>query len=193
MPCILAGHWPRVKTGAARRSGRRASRISPYHAGWLTSLALFVADGCQPPRFVLTLGRRGSLTLRGIGRKIAAVAALLAMLLPGLSTLAETLSAANLPACCNTTYCPVHHRQSRDLQKDKSNCDSMGIPGQRDCSMRACDAPQAPAVGTPSFVLVAPVALSIPNAAEAAPVTAALFSPFVPAVPLTPPPRALTN
>jgi hypothetical protein len=131
--------------------------------------------------------------LRGIGRKIAAVVALLAMLLPGLSTLAETLSAADLPACCNTTYCPVHHRQPRDLQKDKSNCDSMGIPGQHECSMRGCDAPQAPAVGTPSFVLVAPVTLSVPTAAEAAPLAAALFSPYVFAVPLTPPPRTFFN
>src|SRR5579864_1148484 len=113
------------------------------------------------------------------------------MLLPGLTTLAETLAAANLPACCNTTYCPVHHRQSRDLQKDKSNCDSRGMPAQKDCSMRACDTPQAPAVGTPSFVLVAPVTLSVPTAAEAAPLAAALFSPFVTAVPLTPPPRIL--
>jgi len=131
--------------------------------------------------------------LRGIGRKIAAVAALLAMLLPGLSTLAETLSAADLPACCNTTYCPVHHRQSRDLQKDKGNCDSTGMPGQKDCSMRACDTPQAPAVGTPSFVLVAPVTLSVPTSAETTPLAAALFSPFVFAVPLTPPPRTLAS
>jgi hypothetical protein len=127
--------------------------------------------------------------MRGIGRKFAAIAALLAMLLPGLSTLAETLSASELPACCNTAYCPLHHRQSRDLQRDKHICDSMGIPGQHDCSMRACDAPQAPAVTSPAFVLVAPVSLSAPAAAESASVTSALFAPFVFAVPITPPPR----
>lgn len=127
--------------------------------------------------------------MRGIGRKFAAIAGLLAMLLPGVSTLAEALSAADLPACCNTAYCPVHHRQSRDLQKDKHNCDSMGIPGQHDCSMRACDAPQAPAIGSPSFVLVVPVTLGIPTVAEGAPATVVLFAPFVFAAPITPPPR----
>ena len=131
--------------------------------------------------------------MRSVLRKIAAMAALLAMLVPGFSTLAETLSAADLPACCNTTYCPLHHRDSRSLQKDKSNCNSMGVPGQKDCSMRACDTPQAPAVGTPLFVLTAPVSLSAPTGAEPAISRAALSTPFIFAVPLTPPPRFLAN
>ena len=83
--------------------------------------------------------------------------------------LAESLSAADLPACCNTIYCPLHHRQMSDLQRDKSNCDAMGIPGQNDCSMRACDAAPNPIVGTAAFVLVVPVALRGPAVAEAAP------------------------
>jgi hypothetical protein len=127
--------------------------------------------------------------MRGIGRKFAAVAALLALLLPGFSILAGALSAADLPACCGTAYCPVHHRQVRDLQNDKSNCDSMGIPGQNDCSMRACDAASNPAVGTGVFILVGPITLGGPVAAEAAPTSACLFSPYVASVPLTPPPR----
>lgn len=130
--------------------------------------------------------------MRGIGRKLVAVAALVALLLPGLSVLAGALSAADLPACCGTTYCPVHHRQLRDLQKDKSNCDSMGTSGH-DCSMRACDAASAPMVGAVIFVLVAPVTLSGPIVAEAAPASASRFSPYVLAVPLTPPPRALPS
>lgn len=129
----------------------------------------------------------------GIPRKIAAIAALLAMLLPGLSTLAETLSAANLPACCNTTYCPLHHHDSRSLQKDKSDCNAKGVPVQQDCSMRACDTPQTPAVGTSLFVLTVPVSLTAPAAAEPSVSTAALFSPFAFAVPLTPPPRMLAS
>lgn len=131
--------------------------------------------------------------MRGIGRKFAAIAGLLALLLPGFSALAETLSAANLPPCCNTAYCPVHHRQSRELQKDKHNCDSLRMPGQQDCSMRACDAPQNPAVGTPSFVLVAPVSLSRPAIAEAAAISDGLFALFVFAIPITPPPRAFLS
>lgn len=118
--------------------------------------------------------------------------ALVALLLPGVSVLAGALSAADLPACCGTTYCPVHHRQLRDLQKDKSNCDSMGIPGH-DCSIRACDAAQTPMVGAVVFVLFAPVTLSGPAIAEAAPASVSRFSPYVAAVPLTPPPRLLPS
>ncbi len=121
--------------------------------------------------------------------RIAAIAALLALLLPGISTLAESLSAAELPACCNTIYCPLHHRQMSDLQKDKNNCDSMGTRGQSGCSMRACDAAPNPIVGTAPFVLVIPVALRRPAVAEASITLASQFFPFVATIPLTPPPR----
>jgi hypothetical protein len=126
-------------------------------------------------------------------RKLAAVAALLGLLLPGVSALAETLSAADLPACCNTTYCPVHHRQGRNLQKDKSNCDTFGMPGQNDCSMRACDAAPNSIVGTTTFVLVTPVALRSPAIAEATPASASQFFPYVDSIPLTPPPRTFPS
>jgi hypothetical protein len=131
--------------------------------------------------------------MRGIGRKFVAVAALLALLLPAFSVLAETIAAADALACCGTTFCPVHHRQMRDLQRDKSNCASMGIPGQQDCSMRACDAAPNPAVGTTVFVLVAPVALSGPAVAEGAPVLASEFTHSVASIPLTPPPRTFPS
>ena len=126
-------------------------------------------------------------------RKLAAIAALLALLLPGVSALAETLSAADLPACCNTAYCPVHHRQGRNLQEDKSNCDAKGIPGHNNCSMRACDSAPNPIVGTAEFVLVTPVALRGPAIAEAAPALASLFFPYVATIPLTPPPRTFLS
>ena len=131
--------------------------------------------------------------MRGILRKTAAIAAVLAMLSPGFSMLAETLSAAVLPTCCNTTYCPLHHRDSRSLQKDKSDCNAKGIPALQDCSMRACDSAQAPAVGTPLFVLTAPLTLTAPAAAEPAVSTVAPSSPFVFLVPLTPPPRFVAS
>src|ERR1700726_4441201 len=101
--------------------------------------------------------------------KLAALAAIVALLLPGVSAVAETLSAADLPACCNTSYCPVHHRQKSNLQKDKTNCAAIGMPGQNDCSMRACDAAPNTIVGTAAFVLVTPIALRGPAVAEAAP------------------------
>ena len=127
--------------------------------------------------------------MQKIVRKLAAIAALLALLLPGVSALAETNSAADSLACCNTAYCPVHHRQGRNLQRDKSNCDAKGIPGQNDCSMRACDSAPNPMVGTAAFVLVTPVALRGPAIAEAAPALASLFFSSVAAIPLIPPPR----
>lgn len=143
--------------------------------------------------FASMLGWKGNPKLRQIVRKLAAIAAILALLLPGISALAGTLSAADLPACCNTAYCPVHHRQVRNLQKDKSNCDAMGIPGQIDCSMRACDAAANPAVGTAAFVLITPVALRGPAVAESTPALASQFFPYVATIPLIPPPRTFPS
>lgn len=127
--------------------------------------------------------------MRDALRKFAASAALLALLLSGVPALAEALSAADLPACCNTVYCPLHHRQMSDLQKDKSNCGAMDATAQQDCSMRACDAAPNPIVGTAVFVLVTPVALLGPSVAEAAPALASHFFPYVATIPLTLPPR----
>jgi hypothetical protein len=129
--------------------------------------------------------------LRKIVRKLAAMAALLALLLPGVSALAETVSAADSLACCNTAYCPVHHRQGRNLQEDKSNCDATGMAGHNNCSMRACDPAPNSIVGIGAFVLVTPVILRSPAMAEAAPALASLSFPYVAAIPLIPPPRTL--
>jgi hypothetical protein len=123
-------------------------------------------------------------------RKLAAILALSALLLPGVSVLAESLSSADLPACCTTAYCPVHHRQARDLQRDRRNCDSMGVPGQQSCSLRACDSAPSPAVGTVVYLLATPTDNRSPWIAEAAPVVASKFFPVVTAVPPIPPPRA---
>jgi hypothetical protein len=127
--------------------------------------------------------------LRKLVRTFAAIAALLALLLPGVSALAETLSAADLPACCNSFYCPVHHRQGRNLQNDKSNCDAIGIPGQHDCSMRACDAAPNLAIGLAAFILVTPVGLRGPSITGTVSALGFQFSPYLAVSPLTPPPR----
>jgi len=126
-------------------------------------------------------------------RKLATFVALVALLLPSISALAGTLSAADLPACCNTSYCPVHHRQAKDIQKDKSDCNAIGMPGHDDCSMRACDASPSPAVGTFAFVLVTPVALRSPAIAETAPSLASQFFSSASATPITPPPRSFPS
>lgn len=131
--------------------------------------------------------------MRAVLRKFAAIAALLALLLPGVSALADTLSGADLPACCNAIYCPMHHRQMSDVQKGKSLCGAMGAPGQTDCSMRACDAAPKPAVATAVFVLVTPIALRGPAAAGAAPALPSQFFSYVAAIPLTPPPRTFPS
>ena len=130
--------------------------------------------------------------LRNGIRKLAAVAALVALLLPCVSALAGTLSAADLPACCNTIYCPLHHRQMSELQRDKSDCDAMGV-GQKDCSLRACDAAPNPIVGTAVFILVIPDAMRGPAVAEGAPAVASQFFPYVSAIPVTPPPRTFLS
>jgi hypothetical protein len=139
------------------------------------------------------LDRGGHPNLRGIVRKLAAIAAIVTLVLPGITALAESLSAADLPVCCNTIYCPVHHRQVSNLQKDKSDCDAKGTPGRDDCSMRACGAPQKPIAGTAAFILVAPFALRGLTVAEAAPALASQFLPYVATIPLTPPPRTFLS
>ena len=115
--------------------------------------------------------------------------ALLALLLPGLSALGDSLSAADLSLCCNALYCPMHHRQMSDTRKDKSNCSAMSVPGQKDCSMGACDASPNPVIGTAVYVLIVPVTLSAPAIAEAAPALLPKFFLYVAKPPLTPPPR----
>lgn len=126
-------------------------------------------------------------------RKIAAAFALLALLFPAVSALAESLSAADLPSCCNTIYCPMRHRHMSDLQKDKTNCDAMASAGRMDCSMRACDAAPAPIVGTALFILVVPVALREPVVAGTAPALASRFFPYLVTIPLLPPPRTFLS
>ena len=153
---------------------------------------LFIAY-CTQVWFASMLLGRGFSQLQEAIRKFASIAALLALLLPGVSSLAETLSAADLPACCNTAYCPLHHRQMSDLQRDKSNCGAMGGPGQKKCAMRACDAAPSPAVATNVFVVRTPLALRAPAAAEAAPAMAPSLFATVSAIPLTPPPRTNLN
>lgn len=126
-------------------------------------------------------------------RKLAASTLLLVMLLPSPALLAGALLAADLPACCNTSYCPLHHRQASDVERDKHLCGSMSIPGHTDCAMRACDAAPSPAVSAVIFVLVTPVALRAPSAAEAVATPSLQSSPSAPASLLTPPPRPLLS
>jgi hypothetical protein len=180
MPCILAGDALCVKTVG-----------QPLLAVLLNSTRLSARVGTSYAARVSM--NEGLPNLRQALRKFVAIAALLALLLPGVPGLAETLAAPNLPACCNTVYCPLHHRQMSDLQRDKSNCDAGGLPGLNDCSMRACDAATAPVVSAAAFVLVTPVALRGPAAAEAAPILTSRFFPPVVSIPLTPPPRIFPN
>jgi hypothetical protein len=126
-------------------------------------------------------------------RKFLAILALSALLLATLPALEESLLASELPACCNTMYCPLHHRQTRDLQRDKSNCDAQSHSAGNDCSMRACDTPPNPAVGTALFVLVAPMAIPYRTNAEPAPIQISGFFPFHLNLPSTPPPRTLPS
>jgi len=136
---------------------------------------------------------KGASKLQKLIINIAAIAAIFALLLPGVSALAEAVSADNLPACCNTAYCPLHHRQMSGVQKDKNLCGAMGAPGQHDCSMRACDSARSPAVGAEQFVLVTPVALRAPAAADETAALAFQHFPFVTSIPVTPPPQFLLS
>ena len=147
----------------------------------------------------IRVGNAGILVLRRnmnssqIARKLQAFAALFALLLSAAPLLAASLSALDLSACCTTSYCPVHHRQARDLQKDKNNCDAQGRSAGNDCALRACDTPPNPAVATALLVLMAPPAISYRVVAEPAPVLVSAFFPFHLNLPTTPPPRTLPS
>lgn len=126
-------------------------------------------------------------------RKFLAILSLAALVLAALPTLAESFSASNLPACCNTMYCPMRHRQSGNLQQDKSICGALGHAAGNDCSMRACDMSSNPMVGTALFTLVAPVAIAYRTNTEPAPIQVSDFFPFHLNLPSTPPPRTLPS
>ena len=126
-------------------------------------------------------------------RKILAILSLSALLLASVPALAESFAASGFPACCNTTYCPLHHRQARDLDRDKSLCGASGQAAQNDCSMRACDMPPNPAVGTPLFVFVTLPAIAYHVEAGRAPLAASLFFAIHLNLPSTPPPRTLPS
>ena len=126
-------------------------------------------------------------------RKLMAVAALFALLAASTPALAESLTASNSPACCNTSYCPVHHRQGRDAQKDKSNCATHGMTPWSDCSMRACDATPNQAMGTAPYTLAAPITIFYEATTQAAPLSTSAFAPYVVSLPSTPPPRILPS
>src|SRR6266852_4759823 len=126
-------------------------------------------------------------------RRFIAVVVLPALLLASVPALAGSISASEMQACCNTVYCPLHHRHAQDLQRYKSNCDAHGHSAGNDCSMRACDAPQSPAVGTALYVLVTPIAIAYRTVNEPAPLRVSLFFPGHLNLPSTPPPRTFPS
>lgn len=136
--------------------------------------------------------------MRAAIRKLLAVTALLTLLLSGFSTLAETLCAAEAPICCNTDYCPLHHTsnqsgnsaQSAKSETSQTDCGAMRIPGQTDCSMRACDSTAGVAVQSVEFVPATTLSVYGPAIAEANTVSVTSIVPFVVTMPATPPPRA---
>ena len=136
---------------------------------------------------------KGVCHLRMWVRKLTAIVALFTLLLPGVSALADSLSASTLPACCNTSYCPLHHYDANSLQRDRKNCDSTGSPDRKDCSMRACDAVSKPIVGSALFILVTPMAFRGPSPTEVDFSFAFLAVPSVTSFPLTPPPRTFLS
>ena len=139
------------------------------------------------------LGWRGYVEIWDMGRKFLAIVALLALLMASTPALADSLSVSELPACCHIAYCPMRHRQVRDIQEDKHNCDTTGKPARDGCSMRTCDTTTNQAVGTAPFVLVAPVEIFYKATVQDAPLLPARFFPFTVNIPTTPPPRTLPS
>ncbi len=131
--------------------------------------------------------------LKDSPRKLLTVVALFGLLAASTPALAESLTASDSLVCCKTAYCPVHHRQVHDMQKDKSNCDAQGKPAGSDCSMRACDPTPNPAVGTAPFTLAAPITILYEATTQPAQLSFYGFVPSVVSLPSTPPPRTLPS
>jgi len=123
--------------------------------------------------------------LRKITRKLQAVAALLALLLASVPTLADAFSSADMPACCNSMDCPMRPGQICGSQKHASDYAGMG----NGCSMCSCDMSPKPILEIAPFVLAIPLAIHSQMIAEPAPafVPGFLFSRG--SVPSIPPPR----
>ena len=131
--------------------------------------------------------------VRDLLRKSLAVLSLSALLLASVPALAESISPTNLPACCNSIYCPMRHHRSGTPQQDNSICGMLGHTAQNDCSMQACDMSLNPAVGIALYVLVAPAAISYRAITEPAPIQISEFFSSHLNLPSTPPPRTLPS
>ena len=86
----------------------------------------------------------------------------------------------------------MHPRHAQNTRQNKSDCGAMGT-GQRDCSLRACDAPPDPALNGAPVVLVASVALRVPGVAQRDfALATGVFLSFS-TIPSTPPPRTFVS
>ena len=139
------------------------------------------------------VGQRGCMKLRQVAKRLLVAASLFALLTASVPGLAESLSASNVPTCCNSKYCPLHRHQASEQQTDKSDCDSHGNFAGNECSMQSCDITKSPVVATALFVLVTPLAMRVPASAEPTQMQAPRFFPFIISIPMTPPPRILPS
>ncbi|MBZ5696911.1 MAG: hypothetical protein LAN18_00030 [Acidobacteriia bacterium] len=128
-----------------------------------------------------------------MGRKFLAIVALFALLMASTPALADSLSVSELLACCHNAYCPMRHRQVRDIQKDEHICGMTDKPARDGCFVHSCDTTTNQAVGTAPFVLVAPFAIFYKATVQDAPLLPARFFPFTVNIPTTPPPRTLPS
>jgi hypothetical protein len=128
-----------------------------------------------------------------IMRKLVAVAALLALLLAGVPTLADAFSSPDLPPCCNSIYCPMRHHRAGGQQKQMSNCAAECNSKGNGCSMNVCDMSPTPILGIAPFVLAVPMAVHNHAIAEPAPAFVPGFVFFPLRVPSIPPPRTFPS
>ena len=151
--------------------------------------AIACVGSCTEPRTWGMVRKRNFMSLWQIARRFLVAASLLALIATSIPGLTEALAASNLAECCNSICCPLHHRQSGGVQKNKSNCGGMGVPGQNDCSMRTCDPTPISVVSAAPFVLAPPIALQAPAGTQLTPIQTPEIVLFIVSIPSTPPPR----
>jgi len=132
----------------------------------------------------------GIVKLPNIAKKILGIAALIALLTASTPALAEALAGSNIPACCNTAMCPLHHHQDPSAQ-GMSDC--AGKSQGAGSSMRACDPSPDQALELAPYMPIAPITIFHEMAKQYAAISLSFFFPIVVSLPSTPPPRTLPS
>jgi hypothetical protein len=135
-------------------------------------------------------------TATSLGKRFAASACLLAVLLVWSPLWAAAVEASGM-SCCAGGMCAAHGhtRQNHEVQvqhepaQSPMNCEHHGRSGLASCAMSCCPESSHSYTASISFILPVPVIICVPVHKVAAPATLASTESLLTFKPLAPPPR----